>query len=368
MQSAFHLVPAWFWGSAVFLFGAVWGSFLNVCIWRMPRDESVITPGSHCGSCQAPIPWYDNIPLISYFVRGGKCRKCGASFSFRYWLVEFLNAALWLLVWSHFHADRGWPVVLSYCLLISMLLIGTFIDFEFYIIPDRITLGLVVTGFLLSILFPSLQGATSRVEAAARSFLGILAGALSLLLIVEMGKLFFGRLKIQFDQATEIEITTDKLVFPEHEVHWDEIFFRRSDRIRFQAKSLTWKGQTFENVPVKISETHIEVNDQKYLLSDTGKIVATTDALEIPREAMGLGDVKLMAGIGAFVGWKAIVFILMASALVGSVVGITLVILRMRELQGKIPYGPYIALAAVAWLFVGQDIVNWYWNLTTPRY
>jgi leader peptidase (prepilin peptidase)/N-methyltransferase len=364
------LVPDWFWGVIVFVFGACWGSFLNVCIWRMPRELSVVRPASHCGSCQKPIAWYDNLPLLSYFLLGGQCRHCGAKFSFRYWLVEFLNAAFWLLVWRKLQPGTDtmlWLMVVAYCILISMLLIGTFIDFEFYIIPDRITLGLVVVGLVYSVAVPALHDTVSRPRAALESVLGILAGGLSLLLIVELGKLAFGRLKLRLEPGTEVVIEQNKLKLPDDEIHWEEVFFRPSDRIRFEAAKLTVQDKTFENVPVRISETEIEVGEEKFEQAKAGKVVATTDLVVIPREAMGLGDVKLMAGIGAFVGWRPIFFILMASALLGSIVGLALVVLGKRELQGKIPYGPYIALAAIIWLFFGQDILGWYWGLAGGR-
>lgn len=367
-MESIQAMPTWFWGIVVFVLGACWGSFLNVCIWRMPRDQSVISPPSHCGSCDTLIPWYHNIPLVSYLVLGGRCHSCGAPFSFRYWLVEFLNAALWLLVWRQFHHDHGWIVVIAYCVLISMLLVGTFIDFEFYIIPDRITLGSVLVGFVLSCIAPSLHGVDTHVESAIQSVLGILAGGLSLLAIVEAGKLAFGRLKVPLEAGTPVEIADNRIKFGKDEIHFEEIFFRSSDRIRFRADTVKFGDKSFENAEVCVSDDTIEINEEKFNLAEVGKIEATTELLIIPREAMGMGDVKLMAGIGAFVGWKPIFFILMASALLGSIVGVALVILRMRELQGKMPYGPYLALAAMLWIFVGPDIVAWYWSLSEPGF
>lgn len=361
-------VPDWFWGVVVFVFGACWGSFLNVCIWRMPRDQSLVTPGSRCGSCGTPIPWYHNIPLVSYFLLGGKCHQCGAAFAFRYWLVEFLNAVMWLLVWRQFVHERGWIVVVAYCILISMLIVGTFIDFEFYIIPDRITLGSVLLGFLFSVVFPVLHQAESHWDSARISFFGILAGGGSLWLIVEAGKLAFGRLKIPLAPGSPVVIEDGKIRFEEDEVPWDDLFFRASDRIRFRAATLKFQDKSFENAEVSVSEDKIEVNGTSHELAAVGRVEATTDLLILPREAMGFGDVKLMAGIGAFLGWRSIFFILMASAMVGSMVGLALVVLRKREMQGKIPYGPYIALAAVLWIFVGPFVVGWYWGLSEPDY
>jgi leader peptidase (prepilin peptidase)/N-methyltransferase len=192
-------------------------------------------------------------------------------------------------------------------------------------------------------------------------------GGGSLWFIVEMGKLAFGRFKMPLEPGTQVAIEPTRLKLPNEEIPYEEVFYRRSDRIRFHAKTLQLGDKSFENVDVSISVSHLAVAGQEHALADLNNCVATSELLVIPREAMGFGDVKLMAGIGAFVGWTPIFFILMTSALLGSVVGLALVVLRMRELQGRIPYGPYIALAAVIWLFLGPDILNWYWSLSEAR-
>jgi leader peptidase (prepilin peptidase) / N-methyltransferase len=135
----------------VFIFGSIVGSFLNVCIYRMPRNLSVITPSSRCPSCNSPIMPWDNIPLISYILLRGRCRNCKSKISFRYPLVEFFNASLYVLVLWRF--GFIWHS-LVYFLFCSALVIIFFIDLDFQIIPDRITLpgiliGLITGSFLL---------------------------------------------------------------------------------------------------------------------------------------------------------------------------------------------------------------------------
>ena len=150
---AFDLAFPWFWPLIVFVFGACIGSFLNVCIHRIPAGESVVTPGSHC-ACGAPIRWYDNIPILSWFLLRGRARCCGRPFSFRYPFVEALTAVLFLACWQLF------PPAKAACgmVLCAALIAATFIDVDHMIIPEAFTLGLGVVGLLLSLAVPALHG------------------------------------------------------------------------------------------------------------------------------------------------------------------------------------------------------------------
>jgi leader peptidase (prepilin peptidase)/N-methyltransferase len=143
----------WFFPVAVFLFGACLGSFLNVVIHRLPKGESVVTPGSHC-ACGQPIRWYDNLPILSWLLLRGRARCCGRAFSFRYPFVELLTAVLFTVCWLRFPpavAACGW-------LLLACLVAATFIDLDHFIIPDVFTLGLGVAGVVLAVLVPELHG------------------------------------------------------------------------------------------------------------------------------------------------------------------------------------------------------------------
>jgi len=189
----------------VFAFGAAVGSFLNVCIYRMPREKSIITPPSHCGSCKNPIAWFDNIPLLSWLLLRGRCRHCGAPFSFRYWLVELLTAILFLLAWLQFGpsptaSDEGllragdllpsWHVPIVW-LLLGGLIVATFVDLDHYIIPDEISVGGVVVGFVLSCAYPALHGEEFFLLGAWKSLLGILIGSALVLWLALFGELIF---------------------------------------------------------------------------------------------------------------------------------------------------------------------------------
>ncbi|MBI5641733.1 MAG: prepilin peptidase [Nitrospirae bacterium] len=246
----------------VFAFGSLIGSFLNVCIYRIPRNQSVIMPSSRCPSCLKPIRPWDNIPVISYLLLGGKCRYCKARISPRYPLIEALNAFFYIAVlWRY---GLGWDFAL-YCVLASALIVITFIDLDFQIIPDRITLagipiGLVAGSFILP--DPFLRASALGYKS---SIIGFLTG----------GGLFY--------------------------------------------------------------------------------LVAV-----LSRGGMGGGDIKMMAMVGALMGWKSVLLTTFAGSLTGSVIGIFLMIFRGKGRKAKIPFGPFLALGTIITLFFGQEILIWY--------
>ncbi len=146
------LVP-WFFPLVVFIFGACWGSFLNVVIYRLPAGKSVVRPGSHC-ACGQPIAWYDNIPILSWCLLRGKARCCGRKFSIRYPLVELLTASLFLVAWLLLPVQ----VALAGFVFIALLVAATFIDLDTMTLPDQITVGGCIVGVVLSFLLPELHG------------------------------------------------------------------------------------------------------------------------------------------------------------------------------------------------------------------
>ncbi len=339
--------------SVVFVFGAVIGSFLNVCIYRMPLDQSVVTPPSHCPHCNQGIRWIDNIPLISYLALGRKCRHCGTRISPRYFLVELLTAILFLLIWISFKDSH--PVLCPiYWLLLGGLIAGSFIDLEHYIIPNELTLGGIVVGFLASVAVPSLQHTQSNGLATLKSLAGILVGGIMLYMIAEMGKLLFGRYRVELPPDTTITIADGKLKLPDEELPLSDLFSRESDKIRFIATTLRFADKEFHNVKVIVRENTITVDGADYPLTVAVTIEATTHQLILPREAMGMGDVKLLAAIGAFLGWQATLFSVFLSAAAGSIVSLAFIAVGKKDFQSRIPYGPYIALGAIVWVFA-QD-------------
>lgn len=243
----------------LFLFGIAIGSFLNVCIHRLPLDQSLWSPPSHCPACRQRIRWRDNIPLLSFLWLGGKCRDCKAPISRRYPLVELLNGLGYvLLVWK---IGLTWPA-LVYALLFSALLVVTFIDLQYQIIPNEIT-------------FPGMA-------------LGILAGT---------------------------------LVLPQG--FWSSL------------TGLLLGGGLF------------------YL-------VAVLSERVLKREGMGGGDIKLIAMIGAFLGWQNVLLTIFIGALLGSVMGVLLILLAGRGRREPIPFGPFLSVAAMTALFWGDQILYWY--------
>ena len=158
-------VPFHFWSLVFFAFGCIVGSFLNVCIYRMPLDLSVVSPPSHCPHCKYSIPFYLNVPLLTWLSLRGKCKNCGAPISPRYFVVELLTGVTFLLCWLAFGHAAPW-VALVYCLFLAGLITATFIDFEHFIIPDEITFGGAAVGLIISIFLPQLHGTQRWSEGA----------------------------------------------------------------------------------------------------------------------------------------------------------------------------------------------------------
>jgi leader peptidase (prepilin peptidase)/N-methyltransferase len=244
------------------ILGLVIGSFLNVCIYRIPRNLSIVFPSSRCPFCNNAIRPWDNIPVISYLFLGGRCRSCKAKISTRYPLIEMLNASLYAaVIWRY---GIGWNSVV-YAVLCSSLIVIAFIDLEFQIIPDRITLAGIPIGLL------------------AGSFL-----------------------------------------LPDP--------FMRADLLGYKAAlaGIISGGGFFYLVAV------------------------------LSRGGMGGGDIKMMAMVGSLMGWKAVFLTTFLGSLVGSVVGVSLMVFKGKGRKTKVPFGPFLALGALITLFFGQEILVWY--------
>jgi leader peptidase (prepilin peptidase)/N-methyltransferase len=239
-------------------FGAVIGSFLNVCIYRIPKGRSVVWPGSACGSCGHMLAWYENIPIVSYLVLRGRCRACRSPISLRYPLVEFLTAAMFALAFWWY----GPTLLLLSRLLFGCALIVLFaIDLEYHLLPNVVTLPGIVAGFVFS--FVTAPGWFA-------SLIGIFVGGGVLWLVAE----------------------------------------------------------------------------GYYLLRH--------------EEGLGMGDVKMLAMIGAFVGWKLTLVALMMASFAGSIVGILFIVSRRGGLKYALPFGTFLALGAALAATIGPGVLNWY--------
>ena len=246
----------------IFIFGMCIGSFLNVCIYRLPESKSIADPPrSICPSCKNHIRFYDNIPVLSYIWLKGRCRNCNAPISFRYPLVELMNGIVAVALLFKF----GLSVEsLVYFVFISSLIVITFIDLDHQIIPDIITLPGIPMGLIASFALP-----TITLKASA---LGLLIGG---------GSLWF---------------------------------------------------------------------------------VAWAYNLIAHRDGMGGGDIKLLAMMGTIIGWKGVIFTIFASSVIGSCVGITMMLIKNKNMKFAIPFGPFLSIGAIAYVFFGSQCIAWYFS------
>jgi leader peptidase (prepilin peptidase)/N-methyltransferase len=351
------VVPFHFWSLVFFAFGCIVGSFLNVCIYRLPLELSIISPPSHCPHCKYSIPFYLNVPLLTWLTRRGRCKNCGAPISPRYFIVELLTGVMFLICWLGFGATSP-ALALVYALFLAGLITATFIDFEHFIIPDEITLGGAVVGFVISFFLPSLHQVHSNGRGMVKSAIGIAAGAGIVYAVLRLGKLLFGRQKIKLPAETTVIFSETALCLPDREIPYEELFYRKSDVIVLQARTLELVDRGYANVTVRLSPAALRIEAEEINPDDVAHLEAVCSEITVPREAMGLGDVKFMAAIGAFLGWQGVVFSLMASSLIGAAVGIALILARKREWSSRMPYGPYIALAAAIWVFGGGKLFH----------
>jgi leader peptidase (prepilin peptidase)/N-methyltransferase len=350
-----------------FVFGAIVGSFLNACIHRLPRGISINHPRrSFCPHCQATIPWYYNLPIVSWLWLRGRCAKCGAPISPRYLLVELLTGAVFLGLWLKF----GLPLAPAYLLFAALLIAATFIDFEHYIIPDEITLGGTVAGVGLSAALPGLMGVAVHWQAALLSLGAAALGAGVLWLVVEGGKLAFGRKRLVPEHPEPFHFEFDpenpRLVIGGEIWAWQDVFSRESDALVVECERATLNGAAVRDAKIRIHYDRVVADKRETPLEEVRELVGVLRAVVIPREAMGFGDVKFLACIGAFLGWQAVIFSIVISSVVGAFVGAGMLLVTRGKAGGKIPFGPYLALGAAVWLVCGPELVRWYLGLLRP--
>ncbi len=348
-------VPFGFWCVVFFVFGTVVGSFLNVCIHRLPLGQSIIHPPSHCPHCHYSIPWYLNIPLVTWIYLRGRCRNCGARISARYFIVELLTGVLFLGCWVG-PGRQSVVLALIYAGFLAGLVAAAFIDLEHLIVPDEITQGGMAAGFICSGLAPRLQEAHSLSGALKQSLVGMVAGAAIIYCIVRVGKWVFGRHKIALPADTLIVFTETGVQWEGQQIPYEELFNRPSDVIALQAHRVEMVDRCYQDVPVRLGVSRLWVGNDEFTPETVPHLEAVSSEIVLPREAMGLGDVKFMGAIGAFLGWKAVLFSLMLSSMIGSVVGVALIALK-KQSSTRLPYVPFLALAAALWIFCGHRLV-----------
>ncbi|MEM6912228.1 MAG: prepilin peptidase [Verrucomicrobiota bacterium] len=346
----------------VFVTGTVIGSFLNVCIYRLPRNLSVNNPKrSFCPTCQYQFPIWLNIPILSWLLLGGKCAKCKSAISPRYLLVEALTGGLFLWVW---HRQEDWALAMAFWVFVSLLVVATFVDAEHYIIPDSTSLGGIVAGLIFSVAIPGFLGGESRGGALAASAMGAAVGFGTLFAVSELGKLAFGRKKFAFDAAKpwKVEERDEEIfLFLEDEEHpWNEFFYRKKDRLLIDCASFSVDGKKRGAGELVIYSDRFLFGGKETSLETVTQLSGRTKGITIPREAMGFGDVKLLAMIGAFLGWEGALFSILGGS-VGGLLGTILArLVGRQEWAAKLPFGPWLAFGALFWFFAGPEVVAWY--------
>jgi leader peptidase (prepilin peptidase)/N-methyltransferase len=361
--AGYHLFFAVF----AFVLGAVVGSFLNVCIYRMPLDLSVNEPRrSFCPACKKQLTWYQNIPLLSWLVLRGRCANCGSPIAFRYFVVEFVTALLFLAVWL----QCPWQVAIAYWVFVSLLLVGIFIDLEHFIIPDEVTIGGTIAGILASFLVPVLMGTDGRLRALVTSALSAALGYVILWIVLEAGKKVFGKKRIQLDAPTPFSWTRTgddaDFIVGEEKALWSDHFSRETDLLILHCDEAVLDTRTLGKTDLRFHYNRVTINGEEIVLDTLDQISGVVRELEIPREAMGRGDLKFLAAIGAFLGWHAVLFSVFAGSLLGSLVGLATLLVGQRVWSAKIPFGPYLAFGALIWMFFGPSLLSWYLGLLNP--
>ncbi|MEO5717410.1 MAG: A24 family peptidase, partial [Chthoniobacterales bacterium] len=304
--------------------------------------------------------------LFSWLALRGKCAQCGSKIAFRYFAVELLTALLFLAVWLVF----PWKIALVYWVFVSLLIAATFIDFEHFIIPDEITIGGTVAGVLASLALPALMLETSRLQAGAWSLGSAALGYGLLWLVLEGGKKAFGKRRIRLEAPTPFSWVRSgddaEFVVGEERELWSEHFARENDRMLLECDAAEVDGRAFGNTTLQFHYNRLAIGEENFQLDQVDRIAGVVRELQIPREAMGRGDLKFLAAIGAFLGWRAVLCSIFAGSLLGSLVGLTSMVAGRRAWSAKIPFGPYLALGALLWMFFGPQLLDWYVGLLAP--
>ncbi len=364
----------WIWLIPAFLIGACIGSFLNVVIYRVPLGMSVNEPKrSFCPLCKNPIPMWLNFPLVSWLWLRGRCKECHAPIAFRYFGVELLTAVLFTAVWWLF-APLSVAVVIPLWVLVALLVSITFIDAEHLIIPVSLTWGGSVVGLIACALWPQLPvlggEAGDWLAGLKQGGIGWVMGFFGLWAVVELGKMAFGKKALKFEKAVAWSLKepvgdADPMMFviDGEEVPWWDIFSRKSDRLLVEATEIQVSGEPVGGGTLVIRETEITLPDGTiHLLAKMTSLEGMATSTVIPREAMGMGDVHLLGMIGAFFGWTGVFFSLFAA----SIFAIFAALIGRIGFGKQLPFGPFLAMGAAAWMFGAWKLWEWYMNLIVP--
>lgn len=311
----------------MFILGAIVGSFLNVCIVRMPHEKSVVTPRSHCVHCKKQLLWYDNIPFISYILLGGRCRFCKEKISPRYFLVELITAFTFVIFCQYFGLTALLP---AYLAMVCGFIVATFVDFEHRIIPDEISIGGMFAGLLLSVFIPEMHDFSMSALLLGRLIMRIVLVIYFLVYIWD-----FFKNKKSFLEDWEVSVLIIGLF------------------------SLDMLISFFVSPSQKIATFLLSFDASIIGLLISGGLIYLMGRLGdflFKKESMGGGDVKFMAMVGAFLGWQFAILTFFLAPFLGAVYGI---IEKIRTGDAAIAYGPFLVAGALISLFWGDAIIRW---------
>jgi leader peptidase (prepilin peptidase)/N-methyltransferase len=217
---------------------------------------------------------------------------------------------------------------------------------------------------------PTLMQTDSRLAAGVRALLAAALGYVILWIVLEAGKIAFGRKRVRFNAPTPFTWTkcgedADFVVGTEESL-WSEYFAREKDRLLLQCDEVRIDDREYGGVTLTFRYDRVNADGHVLMLDDITHISGVTRELVIPREAMGRGDLKFLAAIGAFLGWRAVLFSLFAGSLLGSVIGLITLVVGKPVWSAKLPFGPYLAFGALTWMFFGEVLLHWYGTLLSP--
>lgn len=365
----------WIWLFPAFLIGACIGSFLNVVIYRVPLGMSVNDPKrSFCPHCTKPIPMWFNLPLISWLWLRGKCAECRAPISIRYFAVELLTAVLFALVcWSFL--EKCPQIVVFLWALMALLVAITFIDAKHLIIPPGLTWTGVIIGLCACAVWPQLPvmggvAGGNRLVGLKDGGIGWVAGFAGLWLVVEFGKMAFGKKAMTFTRPvawhlkeSEGDLVPMYFVIDDEAVAWWDIFSRKTDKLLVECTDILVDDESVGEGTLIIREMDITLPDGSMRhLAKLQSLAGTATSAVIPREAMGMGDVHLLGMIGAFLGWTGVFFSLFAA----SIFAIIAALIGRIGFGKQLPFGPFLAMGAVTWVFGAWKLWVWYIDCLAP--
>lgn len=336
-------------GLFVFVLGLIVGSFLNVCIVRMPHEQSVVKPGSHCPKCKKPISWYQNIPLFSYIFLGGKCSSCGEKISIRYFLVELLTGVIFVGFYYYFGMT---PILWPYLFMVACFIVAIFVDFEHRIIPDEISVGGMWAGLILSGIVPSLHNLSKGEVQIGQTLMWWMVGVIVFFMFLSFVQDKLNSKKeikaVEADQSVDntgdetfsLYIAIGVLLVIHLIIRFLIPMFGIGLPYAWEA---SLNGINSSILGIMIGGGFV------YLLAIFGDWL-------FKKESMGGGDIKLLAMMGAFLGWERAILAFFIAPFFGAVFGI---IEKIRTGDTTIAYGPFLVLGALIALFYGDWILNY---------